>query len=61
MSASLITLFTSSVGRLFHAVMYVDITLNLTMRLNTRKLVIAFVVFLDKQLVNRMQLLICFS
>ena len=40
---------------------YVDITLSLTMRLEIGRLVIVFVAFLDKQLVNRMQLLACFS
>ena len=38
-------LFTTSVGRLVHAVIYQDITLSLTMRLNLGKLVIAFVTF----------------
>ena len=33
-------LLTSNVGSLFHAVMYVDTTLNLTRRLNIGKLVI---------------------
>ena len=54
-------LFTSYVGRLFHAVIYVDLSLNLTMKLNIGKSVIVFVVYLDRQLVNRMQLLTCFS
>ena len=40
---------------------YVDITLSLTMRLEIGRLAIVFVAFLDKQLVNRMQLLTCFS
>ena len=40
---------------------YVDSTMSLTMRLEIGKLVIVFVAFIDKQLVNRMQLLTCFS
>ena len=40
---------------------YVDSTISLTMRLEIGKLVIIFVAFLDEQLVNRMQLLSCFS
>ena len=40
---------------------YVDSTASLTMRLEIGKLVIVFVAFLDQQLVNRMQLLTCFS
>ena len=40
---------------------YIDSTMSLTMRLEIGKLVIVFVAFLDKQLVNRMQLLTCFS
>ena len=40
---------------------YVDSTIILTMRLEIGKLVIVFVAFIDKQLVNRMQLLRCFS
>ena len=38
-------LFTSNVGSLFHAVMYVDTTLNLTRRRNIGKLVIVFVTY----------------
>jgi len=34
-----------NVGSLFHAVMYVDTTLNLTRRLNIGKLVIVFVAY----------------
>ena len=40
---------------------HVDSTISLTMRLEIGKLVIVFVAFLDKQLVNRMQVLTCFS
>ena len=40
---------------------YVDSTMSLFMRLEIGKLVIVFVAVLDKQLVNRMQLLTCFS
>ena len=40
---------------------YVDSTMSLTMRLEIGKLVIVFVAFIDKQLVNRMQLLTWFS
>ena len=40
---------------------YEDSTLSVTMGLEIGNLVIAFVAFLDKQLVNRMQLLTCFS
>ena len=40
---------------------YVDSTMSLAMRLEIGKLVIVFVAFIDKQLVNRMQLLTCFS
>ena len=39
---------------------YVDSTLSITMRLEIEKLVIVFVPFLDKQLVDGMQLLTCF-
>ena len=40
---------------------YVDISLSLIMRLEIGKLAVVVVAFVDKQLVNRMQSLTCFS